>query len=282
LKLLTRPEVRPDALLAALGFVADFEGGDVDTARVAKWMQAEADYVEALREVAVEFGFLVDGSWKLSPGGVPDSDEAFAAAVHEAMLTTQQWDVIDAYASVVVACDQGSEWWLHANSSAKLAEDIGDQLRRRDPAGAKGTFNSTRWPAWSAWVSVMGLGLPMPQGLTPFTPYPVRRLSYWLQKRSGWEQGKEIPAAEFLAKLANDHPYLDGGTRWEVACFRAGVRPKDELSWALSGALRALEEAGIITLTLEGGDRPDVRRLAVVGGVLRAFASVRIGSEKVR
>lgn len=289
MKLLGAPEVRPDAVLALINFLSEVDG-EVSERDVCDWMvpalaraavaqsvitAERADglrkRIRSIRDAAVELGYVREGEWRLQKKA-PDRLE-FADAVHDALIAAGQWDIIDAYASLVVECDR-EPGWMRDMTSAEIATRIRDRLNV-PVDGETAVFNKERWNAWMSWTTTIGLGTPGPKDVAAFLPHPVRRLQRLLRSRSAPKKS-EVPAGEFMSWVAEHMPYLDGGARHLVAWQRTGDRRGAELSRVLTGALLDLDRQGDIELRYQGGDRRDARQMALISNQPRAFASVRI------
>jgi hypothetical protein len=290
MKLLGAPEVRPDAVFALLNFLSGVEG-DLSEKEVCDWMvpalaraavaqsvvtAERADglrkRIRSIRDAAAELGYVREGEWKLRKKAPKDRLE-FADAVHDALIAAEQWDIVDAYASVVVECDR-DPGWMRGMTGAEIATRIRDRLNV-PVDGETAVFNKERWSAWTSWTTTIGLGTPGPKDVAAFLPHPARRLRRLLRSRSA-PKTSEVPAGEFMSWVAEHMPYLDGGARHLVAWQRTGDRAGAEVSRVLTGALLDLDRQGDIELRYEGGDRRDARQMASISNQPRAFASVRI------
>ncbi|WP_438029749.1 hypothetical protein [Sorangium sp. So ce233] len=235
-----------------------------------------ATRVRDVRRVSENLGLIAKGSYRILEEAPKDWNE-FGDLLHEKFIERHQYDVIDTYASMVVEIELQGIGWL-TGSGDSIANKLAERVREEDRAGQTAHFNETRRPAFQAWATAMGLGLPGPDRIAPFLPHPAARLVRVVRTLDELADGREMRADAFLEAIGRRMPYLDHGERYDAAWFRAKDRPAREVSRVLSHALLDLERNRHLELRYEGGDRPGARRLA--DGV-RAFATVRLG-EAVR
>ncbi|GAB6062559.1 hypothetical protein [Deferrisoma palaeochoriense] len=284
MSVLRDPTVRPNAVAAVTRFVAQCGDAGCTLDELVVWAEDPAreeggsarSICESLLGVASSLDLVrqgENGRWFGTAGDLAVSEEAVWNRAHKAFLTEDsEQEVLDAYASLIVAVEVVGPGVL-----SQRARDIADLLRHAlsqpDNKGRTGTFNDTRWDVWVRWMTALGLGFPGPRGIVPFLPVPARRIQAVLQ---GWGPG-ELEAREFLQRLGQELPYLDGGTRYQVALRRERGRPAgDHVSWALTQALRQLHREGRIQLRFEGGDREAAVPLYRDGLEPAAVASVII------
>ncbi|WP_437840065.1 hypothetical protein [Sorangium sp. So ce1153] len=278
------PRVRPDVVLALMRFLGQCKSEPTEE-EVSAWMlpatafSASPDRVEHpakrarnVRHVAEYLGLVAEDRYRLLEEAPKDWD-AFGDLLHEKFIKHHQYDVIDTYASMVVEIELQGTVWL-TESGVNIATKLAERVREKDRAGETALFNDTRLPAFQAWATAMGLGLPGPDKVTPFFPHPAARLARVVRTLGELADGREMRADAFLEVIGRRMPYLDHGERYDAAWFRAKARPAREVSRVLSHALLDLERNLHLELRYEGGDRPGARRLA--DGV-RAFATVRLG-----
>jgi hypothetical protein len=283
-KVLGVPQVRPDAVLALVRFLGE-RGAEPAEDEVCAWMlpataaavsperiEDPAKRVRDVRRVAERLGLVAKDGYRLLEAP-PKSWDEFGDLLHARFIEPPEYDVIDTYAAMVVEIErQGAEWL--ADAAKTVATRLAELVKPADRSGLTAVFNWTRFPAFQAWTTAMGLGLPGPDQVTPFFPHPAKRLERVVRSLDELDNGREMRADTFLEVIGRRMPYLDHGDRYEAAWFRANDRPAREVSRVLSHALLDLERRGVLELRYEGGDRLGARRLADGVG---AFATVRLG-----
>ena len=199
-------------------------------------------------------------SLTLSSNEVPSDLLAFTDWVHNRLvgLCESHPDavVLRAFAWFVArSAEQQGTTWLNGRSNTDLADSIRSALES-DSEGA--TFNPTRYPRWRDWITFLGLGYDMPlKGSTIFFPYVVERMRRVRNEIfSDIDAGEEVDAEDFLRKLSNLMPYLDGGTLFADMAQRIGWSPTSgRLSPVTSTALRDLHDSGVFALRMYGDTR---------------------------
>lgn len=278
------PQVRPDALLALWRFLVTCES-EPSEEEVCTWMlpamaaaasperlDDPAKRVRDVRRVAENLGLVAKGGYRPLEAP-PRSWDEFGDVLHARFIEHREYDVIDTYASMLVEIERHGVKWL-ADTAEKISLTLEERVKVPDRSGGKATFNSTRFSAFQAWTTAMGLGLPGPSYIAPFFPHPAARLARVVRSMAELTKGQEMRADAFLEAIGYRMPYLDHGERYDAAWFRANDRPAREVSRVLSQALLDLERHKVLELRYEGGDRPGARRLA---DAVRAFATVRLG-----
>lgn len=288
MSILSKPQVRPDAVQALLRFLS-VQKKNLNEEEVCMWMVPAINFLNAkekldalrervkdVRDVASELGFVQPKSWRLVKD-IPSDPEEFGDMLHNIFTKKREsFEILDVYAAMVVEIERNGILWLR-KSINEVSTTLRDRVSKPDPEGNTVTFNDTRWRAWVSWVTFMGLGLTGPGNIAQFLPHPTIRLERVLQTHPDLIKGEEIPADEFLQYIGSSLPYLDGGKRLEAAWFRAGDQQGREVSRVLSSALLDLDKRGVIELRYEGGDRTSARRIADAKPGREAFASLQLG-----
>ncbi len=131
--------------------------------------------------------------------------------------------------------------------------------------------NDTRWAGFRAWASYLGFGGEAAHA-TGFVIDPAPAIADVLPEV--FESSRTLAIGDFLARLAQTLPVLDGGEYRREVEGRLRDRPtlaSDELSASLSVALERLRIEG--RLQLEERSDADTRRL-VLGGKVRPVSVV--------
>ena len=145
-------------------------------------------------------------------------------------------------------------------------------------------FNTTKYSGWRQWAAFLGLGwlfrLPSARAEV-LMPDPSARLLPILPRLLG-EGGEMAPFGMFARRLADQCPELDGGTLFE-RCWSScnpGVLRSNQLSLALSSALRVLHARGVLRLE-EQADARENWRLAQAHGTVNAITHIGWGGNHV-
>jgi hypothetical protein len=288
MSILTKPQVRPDALFSLLHFI-DIHGSEPNDTEIITWMvpgsdlgispekrEQLGDNLKALRDVASNLGFIEKNRWR-TVSEPPKTRQEFSDRLHTSFIEqSEQVEIIDVYASAVVEIETKGMAWL-SGSVKEISDVLRDRIARPDQQGATGIFNDTRWAAWTAWLTEIGLGFPGPKGITPFFFHPTKRLDRVLRMNPNIKKGKELPAQDLLDIIAQEMPYLDGGERLSAAWHRINDQPSRNVSRTLSNALRDFNTQGILKLLFTGGDHAGSRQLSDDGSEPEAFATVSLG-----
>jgi hypothetical protein len=191
---------------------------------------------------------------------LPRNMEGFADWVH-GRLTQVPADHGDSVVLEVLAwfvarsAKEKGTTWIAGYSTQALC----DQIRHDIRVGSDDKrFNPTRYPRWRDWVGFIGLGVEVPRGASsPFYPYVTERLEKVVGKLAPQlSVNSNIEAGEFLAAVAKEMPYVDGGRLFRNALERVGTTSQPrQLSPVLSVALRELDEEGVIKLRMHGDAR---------------------------
>lgn len=143
--------------------------------------------------------------------------------------------------------------------------------------------NNTRWNGLRAWAPFLGFGWTAKgsNNADLFSPDPTVAVRDSLA--SVFQRDQELPAAEFLLRLSNILPVLDGGNyRRDVEASLSSESwqaPKaHEVSTSLSRAILRLHLEGSITLPPPRGDA-DKMDLLGQGRVMRTFSHVTTREE---
>ena len=124
-----------------------------------------------------------------------------------------------------------------------------DDLQNRQEANPRIFTNSTRWDGLKEWGDFLGVAWPSPSG-TGVIPNPAFAILGVLDEVMGGLA--ESPQDDFLSRLADALPILDGGTyrRMVEEALPRVPRPvgKDHVSASLSLALLQLEASNEIRL----------------------------------
>lgn len=291
MKVLGNPRVRPDMVWALIRLLKEADGG-LDESLVAQWMlpplragstDAQHPLKELLLDVgrtAEELGFIrISERWALTDAASVSGLDEFTDALHAALIKAHEWDILDTYASLITEVERRGMTWL-SDAAKRVADTLRDVVGRPVPNEPDVVMNSTRWASWVEWTTFIGLGVPGPQGVAPFFPTPKRRLKRWLQTAPKLREKEIFSAEEFARQIAADLPYLDGGTRYEVARQRSEIASNRKLSRVLSSTLRDLHRDGVIALEYQGGDQVGALSLHPDDSDIQAFLTIRIGAEQ--
>ena len=121
-------------------------------------------------------------------------------------------------------------------TETQIAEEFNAQLGGdRDER----LFNSTKFRSFVNWASYLGFGYRINQ---KFVPYPSELIRSDLSQIL--EQKKELSANDFMNRLAEIHPYLDGGEIF----LSLPQNDRSEVSPCVSAALRSLHDEQVIQL----------------------------------
>ncbi len=180
-----------------------------------------------------------------------------------------------AWQAVQIELEGGTDW-INDWSSDEFAHKADVALC---PPGWTGEnrFNSTKRSPWRRWIEFLGLQANL-LGIHRY-PYVVSRLSRQML-RGRLPIQVEIPAAEFMAAIASELPYLDSGSLFlEYADrMRFKMEPKT-VSRLLSTALRDLQDDGKISLIVRGDSSDNYQLAPDPFSKLRSFSAVMIKSE---
>ncbi len=243
------------------------------------------ELIEHTADVARSLGFIQEKRWALERPA-PSDYITFGYELHDAFLATQEWDVIDTYASLIVEIELQGVNWMIGLSAADLAKRLGERVQKPasdSPSRPKesANMNPSRWAAWRSWATAAGLGVPGPANVSEFFPNPVLLVERVARSHPQLQSGSELTAPEFLKVISKELPFLDNGARAVVAWERAGNAPRigGPVSFVLSASLRELHYRKVLELRFEGGDRAGARQLHSDGSELESFATVRLAKE---
>ncbi len=297
MKILGQPQVRPDMVFSLLRLIGANDGA-MNADEVFAWMgpsvasdatsptaKKTKELIEHIADVARSLGFIQEERWELKRPAPVDYIE-FGYELHDALLATQEWDVIDTYASLIVEIELNGVSWIVGLNATDIANRLGErvQLAASDaPSVVKesANMNPSRWAAWRSWATAAGLGVPGSANISEFFPNPVLLVERVARKHPQLRGGNELTAPDFLKAISKELPYLDGGRRAAVAWERAGDAPRigGPVSFVLSASLRELHYRKVLELRFEGGDRAGARQLHDDGSELESFATVRLAEE---
>jgi hypothetical protein len=213
---------------------------------------------------------------------VPPTVEAFADTVHDrlAALEMNHADsiVLEAYAAMVVLteAEQGTSW-LDLNAKDRAAK-INKSVRAAETEEEdeeKKRFNPTKSPPWKRWMIFLGLGVSMPK--SDLYPYPAQRLEREIARlRSEESLQKTLEVEEFLGRIAERMPYLDGGRLFLASVERVRLPPLGRrVSRVLSGTLRDLHDDKRLVLDAIG-DAKDTYALTQEPHPVRSIKAVTL------
>lgn len=139
--------------------------------------------------------------------------------------------------------------WIESQKQG-LEDQISASLALHQ-ADAK-AMNPAKLNAWRKWMVALGLLVPIPRGNTMEVLDVSRRLEREIIG-STYPDIRELPAQQFLDRIALAMPYLDGGRLFLKACQSLSYTPKPRvISRTLSYALQELHTDGVISLISRG------------------------------
>ena len=276
MSLLSDIQGRPEGVHSLLQLLAAF-GGRLPRDEITTWMmpasfRREEKSVSAVSQTigcARSLGLAEDRGSDvcLAVDTVSHDPGGFADLVH-ARLRDAAADadrvMFLAYAYFILRTEQEQgTGWIDDRSVKEVAGQLNSVLQVAENSDEEGNFNSSKYPAWRAWMVTMGLGFEASTILPSFFPQPSERLGRELPALIAiLGQGEEIPAFSFLEALAQRMPYLDGGHIYHEVAARMRWRPSgDALGIVLSEALRELHDEGRFELVMRG-DAADAVSLA--------------------
>ena len=257
--------------LWAVAKVLEAHGGTLVRADLQQWLKPRFDgasdpsrddkdrgLVNQVIQAASGLG-LIDNqrdSVALLVPSLPSDIRGFADLVHSLLLVqpgqTADADIFDAYACVVVQTEKlGNRQWLSEWTAAQVADLLTRSLTPRAIETTDQRYNTTRHPAWLRWVEFVGLNETLSSRTTLLSV--VDRLQSALSN-SDLPRDQPIAPEEFLAWVATNLPYLDGGTLFLAAAQRMGHVQGNSVSRLLSAALRDLHEDQTVRLVTPRGD----------------------------
>lgn len=197
--------------------------------------------------------------------GSPVTPEDFPDAVHDVLLSLGRSEpnavMLNAYAWIVAESHRRKDLaWCNDMDRTSFVDAMLAGLTGEDEDGSR-PMNTTKLPAWQRWMVFLGLCQDLPA--TEKTNYwhfsPARRIARELV-RAEVPYGESVPLSELLSAVAIRCPYLDGGSKYSLACKAIGyVHPPRVLSAALTVGLRELEADGILDFDLVGDSRDAVQ-----------------------
>jgi len=227
-------------------------------ADAARARQGETTAADQTLGAAKSLGFIKaeerGAEQELTVNPVPAAPAGFGDLVHNRLLDApNEADrvLFEAYAAVLVRCEQEQGTaWLGSDTVAEVSNFIRNALAGAD--GAKDQFNEEKSRPWRAWLVAMGMAWDTQE--MGFHPQPSVRLERELPeigKLLGFD--KEIPAAKFLAQVAQRMPYVDSGPVFEDMARRIRwSRGTPRLGVVLSETLRELHDDQVLQLGLRG------------------------------
>jgi hypothetical protein len=136
--------------------------------------------------------------------------------------------------------------WSNDEWADKFNEDVFQNELGKNP------FNATKYTGLNRWLSYIGLGWYDSNG--QFQPDPAERLLRALPAIFGSK--KKLPGDDFMEKLAEACPELDGGKLFlQANKYRVYDPTQKQCSLGLSQALLGLHEDGRIRLTCTNDSR---------------------------
>jgi hypothetical protein len=203
----------------------------------------------------------VDGDDWVATAPLPATRREFALRAHAHLrdLAADDADavVLRAYAWFVAYTQRVGLAGLVSTKvkASEIVNQLSEALGKERGAAEGKAFGSTKYPAWKDWMAFLGLGWNDLPGASGFQPDPSRRIAEELPALI--EQGRRMEAHEFVATLAKNLPYLDGGPLLIEALEAQGVRHTEgQLCRLTSAALRGLHDEEVLRLFVEG----DVRK----------------------
>jgi len=191
----------------------------------------------------------------VSTCALPETRREFARHVHAHLcgLTGDDPDAVllRAYAWCVAYAEVNGSAALISKTTSELAREIAAGLGRNREEDDEKSFNTTKLSAWKDWMVFLGLGWTDLPGTSGFLPDPSRRIEEELLTLMS--SSARVDARSFVAAVAKNLPYLDGGLLFEEACSTGLTPPpKGQLSRVLSQAMRALQDNEVLRCYMEG------------------------------
>lgn len=191
-------------------------------------------------------------------------------------------DEEDYEASKASDCTRAIAWTLAQDPYVFPAKYKGGVESLQDAQGVKPRpfANDTRWAGFAEWATFLGIGWSSTR--TSFVPDPAFAVRSALQDVFG--DSNEISQADFLARLADLLPVIDGG-RYRVAVESQIARQwrdplTTEISPSLSAALLRLEASGELRIEARS-DAPQRTLRGRLGRELRPVSHlVRVGVQE--
>lgn len=263
MSLLSDTQGRPERVHSLLKLL-EAHGGKLGRQEIQAWLMPRAlgkertTAADQTLGAAKSLGFIKAeerrAEQELTVSPVPEDPAGFGDLVHNRLLDAPNVAdrvLFEAYAAVLVRCEQEQGTaWLKIDTVAEVSNFIRHALAGAD--GAKDQFNEEKSPPWRAWLVAMGMAWDTQE--MGFHPQPTVRLERELPEIGnllGFD--KEIPAAKFLAQVAQRMPYVDSGPVFEDMARRIRwSRGTPRLGVVLSETLRELHDDQVLQLVLRG------------------------------
>ena len=256
--------------LWAIAKVLEAHGGSVPRSALQHWLRPRWDGVSDTTRDEKDRGLvsqalqaasglgLVGGRdpIELQIAELPTEIAGFSDLVHGLLLAQEAQspdaDILHAYACVVVQTEKlGNRQWLSDWTATKIADLLTGALPPKAVETNDQRYNPYRHPAWLRWIEFLGLNETLSSRTTLLST--TGRLQRAL-RASDLPRDQAISPEAFLAWVAAQLPYLDGGTLFLAAAKRMGHVPGQTVSRLLSMALRDLHEDEAIRLIAPRGD----------------------------
>ncbi len=280
MSLLSTPTGRPERVFSLVSLVRVL-GGRVASGDAKEWMAPQfraggggtpmegdgsgkpGDRVREVFRVARDLGLLdAERDEWVGTCELPATRREFARRVHAHLcgLPAEHPDSVlfRAYAWCAVCIEKHGIAQLVQMSSGDLASEIAAGLGRRSEDNDEKSFNTTKLSAWKDWMAYLGLGWNDLPKVSAFLPDPSRRMEEELSKFL--PEDSLVDGQSFLAAVAKNFPYLDGGSFFQEACERGRARPPaGQLSRILSQTVRSLEDSGVLGFQMEGDSKTGIQ-----------------------
>lgn len=175
-----------------------------------------------------------------------------------------------------------SAWYAAQDDRVFKFEQKDFELRFNEalfPDADERRFNTTKLRGWRAWAAFLGHGWLLDQSARTVLVPDARMRIEPLLGRLLPEQQSTVRLGEFMEQLGEYCPELDGGTLFRrcAQVSRTSDIFGNRLSLMLSNALRGLDTAGLLRLTLQADTPIKWRLYPAVGHTHQQVSHIQLG-----
>ncbi|MBB4509543.1 hypothetical protein [Rhizobium leguminosarum] len=269
MSILSSTQGTPERVWSLVSLVAANDGR-IDRSEAASWLNPSftennqmVDDKESFAQVqgaATALGALtlVNKGLELNPECDASNYFSFSDWSHKSLrsLDSDQKDavILEAYAWVLARCQQeGDASWFRVMSASETADAINEALPDGSDDDGDRRMNTSKLATWRRWLVFLGLMEELPlSGSSRFHVSATKRIAREIAS-GNLPRDVEMTAEDFLSRIRNSGPYLDGGKMFQESARNNRITPDDRrLSPVFSSALRDLHDAGVIELKILG------------------------------
>ncbi|MBY3101168.1 hypothetical protein HFO69_26230 [Rhizobium laguerreae] len=296
MSILSSTQGTPERVWSLVSLVAANDGR-IDRAEAASWLNptfvennqliAEKDSFAQVQGAATALGALtvVNKVLELNPECDTADYLSFADWTHGHLRSLESVEkdavILEAYAWVLARCQQeGDARWFTTMAAGGLADAINEALPEGSDDDGERRMNTSKLASWRRWLIFLGLMEELPfSGAFRFHLSATKRIAREIAS-SDLPRDVEMSADDFLFRIRNCGPYLDGGKMFLESARNNRIQPDDRrLSPIVSSALRDLHDAGVIELKILG-DRQGYHSLTGdIAHRVAAFHAVTVRGE---